>query len=430
MATRKLVRLIPTDYEKMFLEDPDAKIIPCDQQFTSKSQMREQIQNLFQDGVKELNFVASCECGHLEGNFYEGTVCSRCHTPVRTYFADKVKFRAWLELPPFAPSIIHPAIYRVLDKWLGKCKSVSILESLLNVDVELPQPLKGLLGQGFEYFYKNFDDIIRFFLNDYAPLKQPSARARSEGIAEYIQRYRDRVFIRHIPILNQALHLITTSGTMQYSDDTVEAILDAKAELSALIYVFNYGTVGPKFVDQRMWEIQRSIVEYSTLIAKVKLISKIGYIRKLVMGARLHCSFRGVIVPITEPHEADELHLPYLIGVVCWKLELINLMTKRMGLTIPQAVAKHNAALAKFDEDIYNLLHVLIEECKEECRKHGMGYVRGLTCLFGRNPMEVVGNQQLTTMGTTTVTRWMQTYPIQGNSKSRSNRDMRVLYDA
>ena len=93
-----------------------------------------------------------------------------------------------------------------------------------------------------------------------------------------------------------------------------------------------------------------------------------------------------MIVPITEPHEADELHLPYLIGVVCWKLELINLMTKRMGLTIPQAVAKHNAALAKFDEDIYNLLHVLIEECKEECRKYGMDYVRGLACLFGRNP--------------------------------------------
>ena len=414
MATRKLVRLIPTDYEKMFWEDPDAKIIPCDRQFTSQAQMKEQIQSLFQDGVKELNFVASCECGHLEGNFYEGIECSRCHTTVRTYFADKVKFRAWLELPPFAPSIIHPAIYRVLDKWLGKCKSVSILESLLNVDIELPQPL----------------DIVRFFLNDYAPLKQPSARSRSEGIAEYIQRYRDRVFIRHIPVLNQALHLITTSGTMQYSDDTVEAILDAKAELSALIYVYNYGTVGPKFVDQRMWEIQRSVVEYSTLISKVKLISKIGYIRKLVMGARLHCSFRGVIVPITEPHEADELHLPYLIGVVCWKSELINLMTKRMGMTIPQAVAKHNAALAKFDENIYNLLGVLIEECKEECRKYGMDYVRGLTCLFGRNPVEVVDYRQLTTMGTTTVTRWMQTYPIQGNSKSRSNRDMRVLYDA
>ena len=370
----------------MFWEDPDAKVIPCDQQFTSKSQMREQIQNLFQDGVKELNFVASCECGHLEGNFYEGMVCNRCHQPVRTYFADKVKFRAWLELPPFAPSIIHPTIYRVLDKWLGKCKSVSIMESLLNVDVELPPPLKGLVGQGFEYFYNNFDDIIRFFLNEYAPLKQPSARARSEGIAEYISKYRDRIFIRHMPILNQALHLITTSGTMQYSDDTVEAILDAKAELSALIYVFNYGTVGPKFVDQRMWEIQRSLVKYSTLIAEVKLISKIGYIRKLVMGARLHCSFRGVIVPITEPHEADELHLPYLIGVVCWKLELINLLTRRMGMTIPQAVAKHNAALARFDEDIWNLLHVLIQECKEECVKHGMNYVRGLTCLFGRNP--------------------------------------------
>ena len=203
----------------MFWEDPDAKVIPCDQQFTSKSQMREQIQNLFQDGVKELNFVASCECGHLEGNFYEGMVCNRCHQPVRTYFADKVKFRAWLELPPFAPSIIHPTIYRVLDKWLGKCKSVSIMESLLNVDVELPPPLKGLVGQGFEYFYNNFDDIIRFFLNEYAPLKQPSARARSEGIAEYISKYRDRIFIR----LNKELCRASASG----DQDEIRAAKDA-----------------------------------------------------------------------------------------------------------------------------------------------------------------------------------------------------------
>ena len=223
---------------------------------------------------------------------------------------------------------------------------------------------------------------MRFFLNDYAPLKQPAARARSEGIAEYITRFRDRVFIRHIPLLNQSLHLITTSGTMQYSDDTVEAILDAKAELSALIYVYKNGTIGPKFVDQRLWGIQRAVYNYSTLIAKVKLISKSGYIRKMVLGARLHCSYRAVIVPITEPHDMDELHLPYLIGVTCWKLPLINLMTEEFGLTTPQAVAKHKAALARFDEDVYNMLNLLIERCKEAAKKYGLNYVKGIPTLL------------------------------------------------
>ena len=381
MATKKKVRLVPTDFDKMFYES-GAKPIPCEQQFTSKAQMREQIQALFQESAKELTFVASCDCGHLEGNFYEGMICNRCHTSVKTNFADKIQFRAWLELPDFAPSIIHPAVYRTLDKWLGKCKSVSILEALLNVDIELPQPLQGVLGQGFAYFYQNFDDIMRFFLNDYAPLKQPAAKARSEGIAEYIERFRDRIFIRHIPLLNQALHLITTSGTMQYSDDTVEAILDAKAELSTLIYVYKNGTVGPKFIDQRMWGIQNAVYNYSTLIAKVKLISKIGYIRKLVLGARLHCSYRAVIVPITEPHEADELHLPYLAGVTCWKLELINLMINRMGMTVPQAIAKHKAALARFDEDVWNLLNILIEECRTYAKQYGLDYVKGLCTLL------------------------------------------------
>ena len=368
-------------------------VIPCDQQFTSKDQMAEQIKSLFQDGRKEFNFIASCECGHLEGNFYEGVVCDRCKTPVRTCFADQIKFKAWLEIPEFAPDIIHPAVYRVLDRWLGKCRvdemstrsrvSVSVLESLLNVDSPMPVQLRGVMGQGFKYFKENFDDIIHYFLTDYAPLKQPSAKGRSDGIAEYIQRFRDRIFIRHIPLLNQALHLITQSGTMQYGDDTVEAILDAKAELSTLIYVYNNGTVSSKFVDQRMWGIQNAIVNYSSLIAKVKLISKTGYIRKLVMGARLHCSFRGVIVPITEPHEGDELHLPYLIGVTCWKLELINLLHNRLGLSMSAALAKYNAALARFDEDVWNLLNTLIKECVEIAQnQYGMSYVKGLPVIL------------------------------------------------
>ena len=369
----------------------EARVIPCDQNYISKNQMKEQIQALFQEGVKDLNFIASCECGHLEGNFYEGMICNRCHTPVKTCFAENIKFRAWLELPDFAPCLIHPAVYRVLDKWLGKARvddksksrvSVSVLESLLNPDVEMPVVFRGILGQGFDYFYRNFDSIVNYFLNDYAPLRAPAARGRAEGIREYIERFRDRIFIRHIPILNQALHLITQSGTMQYGDDTIEAILDAKAELSTMIYMYKNGTTGPKFIDQRMWGIQQALVNYSSLIAKVKLISKTGYIRKLVMGARLHCSFRGVIVPITEPHDGDELHLPYLMGVVCWKLELINLMVNRMNMTMPQALAKHNAALAHFDEDVWNLLNILIQECKQKCKEYGMPYVKGLTALL------------------------------------------------
>lgn len=376
------------DYHQLFIDTPDAKVIPCDQHTTSKNQVQDHINSLFQNGNKDLNFIASCECGELMGNFYEGVKCKRCKTVCKTNFAEQLRFRAWLELPDFVPPILHPVAYSIIERWLGKIGQVSILQCLLDVDQELPKQLQGVMGQGFQYFYQNFDNIINYFLTEYAPLKQAAARKRAVGIREFIDKYRDIMFIRKIPVLNQALHLLTTSGTMMYSDDCSGAIIKAKIELSQMIYVYQNGAVGGKFIDQRMWEILQSVLAYVKSISEVKLIGKLGYIRKLILGARLHCSYRGVIVPIAGPHHADEIHLPWVIGVTLYKLEIINVLMNRYGYSMPQAVAKHAKALSGFDQDIADIFDILIKECQESTitvfgkKRHPLGL--GVT--FGRNP--------------------------------------------
>lgn len=377
-----LVQTNLVDYDALFFMDPDAKVIPCGEQSTiSKSQSKEHIQSMFQDGTKDLNFVATCECGNLVGNFYEGVQCSKCGTVVKTNFAEKLKYRVWLEIPEFCPPILHPVFYSVFDRWLGNCDRINIMTSLLNIDTELPPTLaKFGLGQGFKYFYENFDDIVNFFLNNFPPLKSTSARKKSVGIFEFVQKYRHIAFIRHIPILNQALHLLTASGTMMYSDDCCAAILNCKIELSNLIYLHQNGPTNHKFLDLRLWEVYNSFIEYVKAIEKFKLYSKSGYIRKMVLGARIHCSARAVIVPITEEHHYDEIHLPWKLGVTILKLEIINVLMNRHNYTMPEALAKHSGALAMYDQDIDNILQILINECKEDT-----GY-RGLPFLVGRNP--------------------------------------------
>ena len=395
------------DYDQMFISDPDAKIIPCgEESVVTKNQTKEHITSLFQDGTKDLNFIASCDCGALIGNYYEGMKCSKCKSVVKTNFASELKFRAWLEIPPmkqdindpgFIPPVLHPALYLILERWLGKNGGVPILQALLDPDTEFPASLKNSgLGQGYRYFYRNFDDIMNYFLTQYAPLKAPGARARSKYIPELLQAYRPIAFFRHIPVLNQSLHLLTTSGTMMYGDDCVGSILKAKIELSNMLYIYNNGPTGSKFVDQRLWAMYSALIEYVKTISDVKLLGKKGYIRRLILGARLHCSARAVITPISGPHACDELYIPWRMGVGLMKLEIINLLMNRYDYSMSEALAKQQKAVMQYDADIDMIMQTLIKECHdytEQYVPHLNATIKpkGLLALFGRNPTLRIG---------------------------------------
>ncbi len=395
------------DYDELFMNDPDARVIPCDESsMLSKNQTKEHIASLFQDGTKDLNYIASCDCGHLIGNFYEGLTCKKCKTVVRTNFASELKFRAWIEIPAmvenpqdprFIPPILHPAMYIMLEKWLGTSNHVSVLQALLNPDIELPKTLANSgLGQGYRYFYNNFDDIMNYFLTSYAPLRTPSGRARSADIPELLATYRHLAFFRHIPVLNQSLHLLTTSGTMMYSDDCSANILKVKLVLSKMLHAYNNVPSGNKFIDQRLWNMYEALITYVKNISKIKLLSKTGYIRKLILGARLHCSARAVITPISGPHTCDEVHIPWRVGVGLLKCEIINVLMNRYAYSMPEAVAKQQRATMQYDTDIDNIMKTLIEECKSLVDVYvphlGMNvHPKGLPLLIGRNPTLRIG---------------------------------------
>lgn len=372
----KFAQLRMIDYDKLFYSDGSATVIPCGSlTLGSKNHVEETRQLFFQNDSNNLSHISSCECGNLVGNFYEGVTCKICKTKVKTNFAKDIKFRSWLEIPEFAPPILHPVAYSIISRWLGTAKRELLLDLLLNVDSELPADLKGILGQGHVYFYTNFDDIMRFFLNEYSK-KNPGIKKRSQDMLEFFQVYRQQMFIRHIPILNQSLHLMTSSGSMMYSDDTVQHIIKAKIELSSMVDIYNNGNFNDKFVNQRMWEVHKAFTEYTRSILNDKLLQKPGHIRRNVIAARMHCTARGVIVPLNGIACPDEIFVPWRIGVSALSLELINLLMNRHGHTMPSAKVKVDKALYTYDPEIEALFKVLIAECR----------YKGLPVLMGRNP--------------------------------------------
>lgn len=378
-ASAKQATLTLVDYDKLFREDPDAYVVQyTEDSVLVKDQMSKNRQLFFQDGTKDLSNIASCECGHISGNYMEGTTCPYCHTTVKTNFAEDLKFRRWLEIPDFLPPVLHPGIYRILENWLGP-KS-GILTGLLDTNQKLPAEFQGVFGQGFEYFYKNFDNIINY-LAQCKKFNTPANKRKTEDTLAVIAKYRDRLFVRHIPALNSSLHLSTQSGTIMYSDDVVKYIIEAKLELCHLVYVYYNGTYNKNYINERMCVIYNAFLEYTSAILNKKLLKKPGFIRKQLLGARLNCSARAVIVPIFDIHNFDEVYIPWCMAVEVLKLEIINVLMNRKHMTGPQAESLHRKATAQFVPEVYEIIETLIEECP----------YKGLPLLMGRNPSLRIG---------------------------------------
>lgn len=371
-----LSRLGVLDFEKTFQEDPSAKILNCyNTMALTPTGADAYIKEIFQDGSSEISFVATCECGHISGNFYIGTACPICKKVVSSGFTSKLAYRYWIEIPEIMPPVPHPIVYKVLSNWLGtSVKRNWTMATLLDINAKRPENDDGILGQGFEYFYNNFDDIIRYFLEQRS--KMTDGKKRSRNIAEFIAENRHKCFTRHLPILNQSMHVIINSNNRRTSDISAQYVLKAFSDLCTAVYSYEKLTNGSSFLNDQLYQVYMTMVEYTDRVISNKLEGKDGLFRGSILGSRLHCTFRAVIVPNVKDHMGDELYVPWKVGVSCLKLEIINLLINRFNYELPDALELHSKSLVSYNELIDKIIRTLIDECP----------FKGLPVLFGRNP--------------------------------------------
>ena len=399
--------LPPNNLDKLWEEcrAKGAVLVPCghDDEVIALGNQTEEIKKLlFQSSDGNLTFIASCKCGQLKGNYNIGRVCPKCRTEVRTAFANEIDIHSWLEIPESLPPFLHPDAYRKLDRWIGVAKrKVSILDSIMNVNQDLPEPYLSTFGRGgMWYFYENFDDIMNFIAS-----QKRGIRARgNDEIMEFIKRYRDRLFTRHIPILNLNLHILTHSGSdsLSYSDNSSKFILQTAIELSHTIYQQRHNpTMNKYLLEQHIFSTYKSWIAYTDSVLNDKIQGKVGFIRKNILGNRLHSSARGVITPIVNPHMADEIELPWKMVVGLYKLEIIGRLQKKFGFDANTALdywVQAQVGLQKDEPDPnvrarvmqkMNAVKVAIDELLAECP------YKGFPVTLGRNPTLRQGAIQL-----------------------------------
>lgn len=372
-------KLLLMDYDQTFMLEPDPQVIPAGAE-TSEGEglvLEDIKKKMFQVSDGSLSFVASCKCGYLTGNYNKGTVCPKCHTKCVGAIAEDINFGSWLEIPKELPPVLHPAAYRILRRWMGKMQGRSefLLHAFLNPEIELPAPYAGVCGQGMQYFsnWDNFMSVISMVASQRKGKKSISDKT----VFEFIERYKYQMFLRHIPVLSQPLHVLTQSGTMTYDDDASEFILQTWLELNETVHrVRHRADIKPDWLATRVWIIYSCWMKYCDMIIKPKLTGKTGFVRKNLLGGRLHSSGRGVIVPITKLHNADDIELPWKMIVGFYKLEIMNILEHRFGRDVNVALEMFNDAVVHYVPDIDACIHILKDECP---------FV-GLPVLMGRNP--------------------------------------------
>lgn len=358
--------LIVMDFDRLFEETPDAVIVNSGDTIIDDPESLKQI--FYDADKKHLTDVASCDCGQRKGNYWDEP-CPYCKTLPVTNFTRKLNYKYWIEIPEELPPVLHPMVFHVLASWMGE----KVLVSMMNLKAPMPPKFTKVFGTGMRYFYENFNYIIETLST--SRLLPPINRAKTAKVLRFLEMYKHCLFVRKLPILNQSLHMINQKGKVTFADETMKDVMQTLVDLTCL----RYEALTPSNVnssDKNLYCVYECYNRYAKKIIVEKLISKKGFIRKNMLGARMHCTARTVITPIAGPHWGDEIRIPWVVGVSLFSLEIKRVLTAEKHYTSEQAKTIWVNALVNYDPVVHDVIDSLLRRCP----------TKGFPFLGGRNP--------------------------------------------
>lgn len=367
----------------------------------SDADYAEQLSELILSKASEVDFISSCTCGHLTGNFYDGEICPKCGEPVVNemyHNGGNYPVRTWIRAPEeLKYGWMSPIIYIWLEKWTSyngratkdRSKVQAYVRDILDPTRPLADFMKGWVQEaiertgtprGFNFLYENFERFIYSMLHEAPP--NIIRKSSTANFFKAITLYKDKIWVRQFPILFNSLHaIINKEGSVtdkkRYVDSTVRHVFQAASDLSQISHRIDMNTISDRAFNSGIFRVYQNMMSYYADIQVKHLSGKTGLPRKHLFGARHHFSARALISPIAGEHCLDEIHLSWECSVNLFRPHIIGRLMHEFGMTPRDAFMKHHAALQTFDPDIYALLNRFIKESPHE---------RGIPVLVCRNP--------------------------------------------
>jgi len=329
--------------------------------------------------------VASCDCGAMTGNYYEGLKCNSCGTICEASLFTAIRNDTWLEIPKSIKCVLHPQVYIILSKWMGKNeKNLTNLVTILNLKEEMsPKLAPYIKGQGFNFFYDNFDAIITYFA-----FQHPTVHKKKSTpiILKFLKDNAANIWCTKLPTMSKLLQPVTKANDfVRYVDTDIKNLIKSILNLNGVLLSEKMMKFTVDHVERNFFPVYNAFIDYVRSIAANKLAQKPSLLRKHVFGARMHCTARSVAVPIITNHDCDEIYLPWKIGISMYKYHILSILINRNNFKMSDAFDKIEEAMNVYDHDIDIIMQTLIKECP----------YKGLPILMNRNPSLKIAAIQL-----------------------------------
>lgn len=348
-----------------------------------------------------ISSVPSCTCGELKGAHRLKTawtlaaICPKCHTPVKSSVDEDIKPVLWLRVPNGVHTFVNPHIWLMLCRRFTK-KGVNAIRWLTDSGyrptTKANDVIKELretnIPRGFNYFTENIDAVLdqlqslKTFKEDKAK-DDPLKRVMDAPLRRLINEQRKSVFTSHLPIPNKSILLIEVTNVGSYADLNHLNVMDV---VQILINCDNPLTSSGMKIREKENRVSRALTALADYFQKYydsTISPKEGIVRKHFNGTRMHFSARGVITSITDPHDYDEIHIPWGMAVVKYRPYIMNKL-----LRAPYRMCYNNAVkfwfdhINHYDPTLDKILAELIKECP----------FNGIPEIIHRNPSLMQGS--------------------------------------
>jgi len=330
--------------------------------------------------------VATCDCDDglgKVGNYYEGMVCPRCKSVCTASLFSIIKNDTWLEIPKSIKKVLHPHVYTMLSKWAGKnSKNLLHMDTILDLKAELdPKISPHILGQGFNYFYDNFDSIINYFAHIHAK------KDVTPVMLKFLQDNSANLWCTKLPTISKILQPVTKANDfVRYVDTDIKNLIKAILNLNGVLLSEKMMKFSVDHVERNFFPVYSAFISYVQSISANKLAKKPSLLRKHIFGARMDCTGRSVAIPIVVNHECEDVYLPWKLGISIYKYHILSMLVNRYNYKEADAYNKISEAMNIYDHEIDIIMQTLIAECP----------YKGLPILMNRNPsLKIAAIQKL-----------------------------------
>ena len=338
------------------------------------------------ENTDQVSIIPKCKCGERKGEHALNEICPECGYPVTSPMPDEIEPLIWVRAPKGVVALINPEIWIMLKARFTK-SGFNIIQwvcdTKYNPNVKVPPVLAKVIGsgikRGYNHFIENFDSImeILFEINDFKLKKN-----QRDFLRELLVRERKNIFSQYLPLPNRMFLIIEKTNVGVYVDDSIPKAIDA---IQTMVAIDNPMMDFSQHVrENRTVKMLAKLADYYQADISTNVDSKQGMIRKNMLGARIHFSFRTVITSTTDPHNARQIIVPWCAAVGVFFIHILSKIKSKTNMT-------HNQALGFLYSNVYKYDPMLDEIFDELINEAGP---LGVPCIVHRNPTLLPGSMQ------------------------------------